>query len=241
MISVEPLVLARGLTKRYRLGSATVDALARVDLEVADGEWVAVVGPSGSGKSTLLNLIGGLDKPTAGSISVAGRDLAALDSEALARHRRETVGFVFQTFRLLTHLTARENVALPLLLAGRSRSNAERRADELLEGVGLGDRAAHRPPELSGGEQQRVAIARALTNAPRLLLADEPTGNLDADAGAGVLALLADVRRDRRLAVVVATHDVEVASRAERIVRLRAGRVEEDARGMRGPADRRLP
>lgn len=216
---------ARGLTKRYRVGSTVVDALAGIDLEVADGEWVAVEGPSGSGKSTLLNLIGGLDRPTSGSIGVAGRNLAALDGGALARHRRETVGFVFQAFRLLARLTARENVALPLLLAGRARADAERRADELLERVALAPRAAHRPPELSGGEQQRVAIARALVNGPRLLLADEPTGNLDAAAAADVFRLLVDLRRHGGLAVIVATHDADIARGAERVLRLRAGRV----------------
>ncbi len=219
------LVNGRGLTKRYHLGSATINALADVDLDVGDGEWVAVTGPSGSGKSTLLHLIGGLDRPSAGTIAVAGRDLGALDRESLARHRRETVGFIFQAFRLLAHLTARENVALPLLLAGRSRDEAERRAGELLARVGLAARAAHRPPQLSAGEQQRVAIARALANGPRLLLADEPTGNLDAAAAADVLTLLTDLQRAHALAVIVATHDAEVATRARRIVRLRAGRV----------------
>ncbi len=219
------LIEARALGKRYRLGAANVDALAAVDLDVAEGEWVAVQGPSGSGKSTLLNLVGGLDRPTSGSIAVSGRDLGSLDGAALAKHRRETVGFVFQAFRLLAHLTARENVALPLLLAGRSRADAEHRADALLERVGLATRAAHRPSQLSGGEQQRVAIARALVNGPRVLLADEPTGNLDSAAATEVLDLIAGLRTDGTLTVLVASHDPDIAARAERIVRIRDGRV----------------
>lgn len=223
------LIIARRLTKRYSVAATTVDALAGVDLDVSEGEWVAVQGPSGSGKSTLLNLIGGLDRPTSGSIAVAGRDLADLDSAELARHRRETVGFVFQAFRLLAHLTSRENVAMPLLLAGRSRADAAHRADELLERVGLAARSAHRPPQLSGGEQQRVAIARALVNGPRVLLADEPTGNLDATAAADVLDLIAVLRRNDDLTVVVASHDTDVAARADRLVRMRDGRIAESA------------
>ena len=225
MTDVALVVGARAVTKRYGMGNAAVEALAAVDLDVADREWVAVMGPSGSGKSTLLNLIGGLDRPDSGSLVVGGRDLATATSEELALHRRETVGLVFQAFRLLAHLTALENVALPILLRGGSRVEAEDRATELLGRVGLAARVRHHPPELSAGEQQRVAIARALVNDPRVLLADEPTGNLDADSAAGVLDLLAELRRDRGLALVVATHDGQVAGHADRIVRLRAGKV----------------
>ena len=217
------VVVARAVTKRYRMGSTTIEALAAVDLDVADREWVAVMGPSGSGKSTLLNLIGGLDRPDSGSLVVGGRDLGTASSDELARHRRETVGFVFQAFRLLAHLTALENVALPILLGGGSRAAAEARAAELLDRVGLAARLRHHPPELSAGEQQRVAVARALATEPRLLLADEPTGNLDATSTEGILALLSDLRRDPGLALLVATHDEDVARRADRIVRLRAG------------------
>jgi putative ABC transport system ATP-binding protein len=223
------LIEARALAKRYKLGGADVDAVSGIDLDVAQGEWVAIKGPSGSGKSTLLNLVGGLDRPTSGSIAVGGRELGSLDSAALAKHRREIVGFVFQAFRLLAHLTARENVALPMLLAGRWRADAERRADELLERVGLAARAAHRPAQLSGGEQQRVAIARALVNGPHVLLADEPTGNLDAVAATEVLDLITALRRDGALTVLVASHDPDVAARAERIVRMRDGRVVDSA------------
>lgn len=222
-------VVVHGLGKRYRIGSAAVDALADVDLDVGDGEWLAVVGPSGSGKSTLLNLIGGLDRPTSGTLAVDGRDIAALSSDELARYRRETVGFIFQAFRLLAHLTATENVALPLILAGADHAMAESRAVGLLERVGLADRAAHRPPQLSAGEQQRVAVARALVNDPRLLLADEPTGNLDATAAASLLDLLGSLRTAGGLTLVVATHDPIVAARADRVVRLRAGRVADAA------------
>lgn len=223
--TVLPLVAARGLSKRYQIGGVPIDALAGVDLDLARREWLAVTGPSGSGKSTLLSLIGGLDRATAGSITVAGRDLGALDGGGLARHRRETVGFVFQAFRLLTHLTARENVAVPLLLAGRSRDEAEGRAAALLGHVGLARREAHRPPQLSAGEQQRVAIARALANGPRLILADEPTGNLDAAAASEVLDLLAELRRSDGLALVVATHSPDVAARADHAILLEAGRI----------------
>jgi putative ABC transport system ATP-binding protein len=220
------LIEASRLSRRYTFGPTAVDALVDVELRIAAGEAVAIVGPSGSGKSTLLNLIGGLDRPTAGTLEVDGRDLAALSSDELARYRRATVGFVFQAFRLLADLTASENVALPLLLAGGARAAAERRAGELLARVGLADRATHRPPQLSAGEQQRVAVARALANGPRLLLADEPTGNLDAAASAALLDLVASLRASEDLTVIVATHDPEVAARADRVVRLRSGRLE---------------
>ena len=223
--AIEPFARLRQVEKRYRVGGAEVRALDAIDLEIAAGAFTAIVGPSGSGKSTLLGLIGALDRPTNGSIGVAGRELGGLDRAALAKHRRMTVGFVFQTFRLLPHLSARENVALPLLLGGATRDAAERTADLLLGRVGLGSRAAHRPAQLSGGEQQRVAIARALANAPRAILADEPTGNLDAATAAGVLDLLQILRVDEGLTMIVATHNAEVASRADHVVRLRDGRV----------------
>ena len=226
---IPPIVRCRGLTKRHRVGVATVEALHGVDLELGATESLAVVGPSGSGKSTLLNLIGGLDRPSAGSVVVDGRDLAQLTSDELARYRRATVGFVFQQFRLLAHLTALENVALPRILGGDDRTSAEREARALLDRVGLAERLAHRPPQLSAGEQQRVAFARALVNGPRLLVADEPTGNLDADAARSFLDLLAELRGDRGLALLIATHDPEIAGRAERVVQLRAGRVVEHA------------
>ena len=216
----------RELGRRYRNGDAWIDALRGVSVEIAAGAFVAVVGPSGSGKSTLLGLVGGLDRPTDGSVEVEGRDLSSLTSRELARFRQTTVGFVFQSFRLLSHLTALENVGLPAIIAGADTSSSLRRAEALLSRVGLAARVSHRPSRLSAGEQQRVAIARSLVNEPRLLLADEPTGNLDSEAANALLALLTAVRLERSLTLVVATHDPEIARRADRIIRLRAGRVD---------------
>lgn len=221
---VEAFVSARGLGRRFASGAAAVDALADVDLDISRGERVALVGPSGSGKSTLLNLIGGLDRPTSGRLLVGGRDLAALSPDDLARYRSAEVGFVFQSFRLLSHLTLAENVALPAILAGTPRLPAEARAGELLARVGLAARAGHRPGDASAGEQQRAAIARALVNRPALLIADEPTGNLDADSAAAVLALIDELHADEGLTLIVATHDPDVAGRAGRLIALRAGR-----------------
>lgn len=223
----EAFVSARGLGRRYASAAATVDALADADLEIAEGERVALVGPSGSGKSTLLSLIGGLDRPTSGRILVGGHDLAALSPDDLARYRSAEVGFVFQTFRLLSHLSLAENVALPAILAGTPREHAEGRACELLARVGLAARAGHRPSNASSGEQQRAAIARALMNRPALLLADEPTGNLDADSAGAVLALIDELHASEGLTLIVATHDPDVAGRAGRLIRLRAGRLAE--------------
>lgn len=223
---MDALIRARGLTKRYVIGGSTVEALSGADLDVAAGESVALVGPSGSGKTTLLNLIGGLDVPTSGSVVVDGRDLGALSRDELALHRRSTVGFVFQAFRLLPHLTALENIALPLLLAGTDRATAETRAGELLERVGLSARARHRPAQLSAGEQQRVATARAIAQRPKIIPADEPTGNLDAAAASDLLTLFAELRAQDGLTLLIATHNPDVAARADRVVALRGGRVE---------------
>jgi ABC-type lipoprotein export system ATPase subunit len=223
----EALVIARGLGRRYASGAAAVDALVDADLDITRGERVALVGPSGSGKTTLLNLIGGLDRPTSGTLMVGGRDLAALTRDDLARYRSAQVGFVFQSFRLLPHLTLVENVALPAVLAGAPRERAEARAGELLARVGLAARRDHRPGGASAGEQQRAAIARALVNGPALLLADEPTGNLDADSAAAVLALIDELHASEGLTLIVATHDPDIAARADRVIRLRAGRVGE--------------
>lgn len=217
-----PLVQLQEVTKVYRDGQREVTALHNVTLEIWPGEWVAIVGPSGCGKSTLLNLVAGLDRPTSGRVLVDGIDLATLDEEALARWRRTHVGFVFQFFQLLPTLTALENVQLPLILAGRAQ--ARQRATELLHRVGLAH-AAHRfPSELSGGEQQRVAIARALANQPRLLLADEPTGNLDSASGAAVLELFTQAWHGGT-ALLMVTHDQGVAQRAQRLIELRDGRI----------------
>jgi putative ABC transport system ATP-binding protein len=215
-----------GLTRRYKMGDAFVDALQGVDLEIVRGEFVALVGPSGSGKSTVLNLIGGLDRPTAGEIWIDGKELSASDEKALTHHRRQHVGFVFQSFNLLPRLTAEENVALPLMFGGVPEKERRARAKELLEQVGLAERLTHRPTQLSGGEQQRVAIARALVGQPALLLADEPTGNLDTTTGVEIMRLLKELNQEHGLTLLVVTHDPEVAAFADRVVRLRDGQVD---------------
>ncbi len=220
MVVTECLVALEAVTKVYRDGRRDVVALRDLSLGIGTGEWVAIVGPSGCGKSTLLNLIAGLDRPTAGRVIVDGIDLATLSEEALARWRCQQVGIVFQFFQLLPTLTALENVQLPLVLA--HRPNSRRRALEFLERVGLRRAADRLPSELSGGEQQRVAIARALANEPRLLLADEPTGNLDSASGEAVLELFTEIWRGGTTVILV-THDSGVAQRAQRIVELRDG------------------
>jgi len=222
----DTVVRTEGLARRYRMGNTFVDALRGVDLEIARGEFVALVGPSGSGKSTVLNLIGGLDRPTGGEVWIDGAELSSSDERALTQHRRQRVGFVFQSFNLLPRLTAEENVALPLMFSGAPEKERRARARGLLERVGLGARLDHRPTQLSGGEQQRVAIARALVGQPALLLADEPTGNLDTATGAEIMKLLQELNREERLTLLVVSHDPEVAAFADRVVRLRDGRVE---------------
>ncbi len=219
-----PLIALQGLVRRYKMGGAVVEAVAGIDLDIARGEFVALMGASGSGKSTVLNLIGGLDRPTAGRIAVDGVDLAQASPRALVLHRRQRVGFIFQSFNLLAQRTALENVELPLMLSGRPVAERRARARALLEQVGLTGRLTHRPSELSGGEQQRVAVARALANEPLILLADEPTGNLDSTTGAGVMRLLRDLNA-RGLTLVVVTHDPAVAAYAGRVVHLRDGQV----------------
>ena len=215
-----------GLTRRYEMGDTSVDALRGVDLEIARGEFVALVGPSGSGKSTVLNLIGGLDRPTSGQVWINGTELSASDERTLTLHRRRHVGFVFQSFNLMPRLTAEENVALPLMFSGVPEDERRSRARALLERVGLAPRLAHRPTQLSGGEQQRVAIARALVGQPALLLADEPTGNLDTTTGAEIMRLLQELNQERMLTLLVVTHDPEVATFADRVVKLQDGQVE---------------
>jgi putative ABC transport system ATP-binding protein len=210
-----------------------VRALDEVSLKIDRGERVAVMGPSGSGKSTLLNLICGLDGPTSGVVNIDGVNIAALDDDARTRLRREKIGMVFQTFNLLSTLTAIENVSLPLRLQGLSRREADQRAKAMLERVGLGGRVAHRPDEMSGGERQRIAIARALIFHPPILLADEPTGNLDSKTGEEILKLLDDLHREFNTTILMVTHNEEAAAHCDRILRLRDGRVvkEESALG----------
>jgi ABC-type lipoprotein export system ATPase subunit len=211
--------------RQYHLGSAEVDALNHIDLETDQGEFLALVGPSGSGKSTLLNLLGGLDHPTSGEIYVQGVALHSANEKELTQHRRHNVGFIFQTFNLLPTLTALENVALPLMLDGIGPTERNQRAATLLKRVGLGHRLSHRPTELSGGEQQRAAIARALINNPQIILADEPTGNLDSATGAEVMNLLRELNMERGVTLIIVTHDLEVAAYADRIIHLRDGQI----------------
>lgn len=222
-----------GLERHFQRGQREVQALRGIDLAIETGEFVALVGPSGSGKSTLLNLLGGLDRPSAGELWLDGLPLHSAGEKARTRHRRRRVGFIFQSFNLLPRLTALENVAVPLMLSGVGRAEREARARQLLQRVGLGDRLDHYPAEMSGGEQQRTAVARALIHNPTLVLADEPTGNLDSKTGNEVMALLQALNAEQGITLVVVTHDMEVASYANRIVRLRDGQVDEVVDGER--------
>jgi len=220
------LVRGDGLTRHYGLGRSEVPALDQVNLVIRRGEFVALVGASGSGKSTLLNLLGGLDRPTGGRILIDGVSLGETSEQELVHHRRRRIGFIFQSFNLLPTLTAVENVEMPMMLAETDRAARKQRALALLNAVGLAARADHKPSELSGGEKQRVAIARALANEPALLLADEPTGNLDSRTGTAVLDLLCQILRARELTMLIVTHDMQVAARADRILTMRDGRIE---------------
>ena len=224
------LIEIADVTKTYRMGEVEVEALRGVSLDVAGGEFVAVMGPSGSGKSTLLNILGCFDRPTRGSYRLAGEDVSDLDANALAETRNRTLGFVFQSFNLLARTTALENVELPLVYAGVPPRERHDRAAAALERVGLGDRLHHHPSQLSGGQQQRVAIARALVNQPRLVLADEPTGNLDTRASDEMMALLADLAGEV-ITIVLVTHEPDVAARARRVVVVRDGLIQEDRVG----------
>jgi len=220
----DTVVEVRDLVRVYRMGSADVRALADVSLQIARGEFLAVVGVSGSGKSTLLHLIGGLDTPSSGSVRVAGRELASLKSHERALYRRSTVGFVFQSFHLVPSMSALGNVALALTLQGTYGAERDRRARDALRRVGLDHRAGHRPTELSGGEQQRAVLARAIVNRPLLLLADEPTGNLDRRTAGDVIGLLRDINRSQGTTVVMVTHDEQTAGCvADRVIRLSDG------------------
>ena len=225
--SRELVLDARDVTRDYALAGERVHALRGVTLQVAEGEWVAIVGPSGCGKSTLLNLVGAIDRPSGGTITVRGQSLGALGDREATRFRLLHVGFVFQRFYLMPMLTARENVELPMAEAGVPRRERAQRARELLAYVGLAHREGHRPAQLSGGEQQRVAIARALANRPALVLADEPTGELDAATGAEVIRLFARLHAEGTTIVVV-THDEELAGAAGRVIHMRDGRVVDD-------------
>ena len=225
-----------GVTKKYQKGRATVDALAGVDLVIEDGEWLAIQGPTGHGKTTLLQVLGGLDRPTSGIVDFDGQDLAALRESQVTKVRAASIGFIFQTFNLIPTLSAQENVEAALVPLGVGAKERRARALAALESVGLGDRARHLPSELSGGQQQRVAIARALVKEPKVLLADEPTGNLDEDTRDEIISLLEKLWREHGLTLVLVTHDSSVARRAQRVGVMRNGRlsIKQDTRRPNG-------
>ena len=224
------VVEAHGLTKVYGKGDSTVEALRGVDVSIDEGQFVAVMGPSGSGKSTLMHILAGLDRPTAGSVSVGGTDIGGLDDKALTLLRRDKIGFVFQFFNLLPTLSAKENIELPETIAGRKVDEAW--LGQLVARVGIGDRLGHRPSELSGGQQQRVAIARALVSKPAVIFADEPTGNLDSKTGSEILDLLRSSVGALGQTIMIVTHDPRAAAMADRVIFLRDGQIADDTRGL---------
>ena len=227
MAGGQPLIHARDLRKTYHVGDQMVQALDGLDLDIHTNEYVALMGPSGSGKSTLMNMLGCLDSPTSGKYILNGQDVSRLDDDALADIRNREIGFVFQTFNLLPRYTAVENVALPMIYGGFSKAERDARAREVLTQVGLGDRMDHKPNELSGGQRQRVAVARALVMKPSIILADEPTGNLDTATSLEVMQLFSDIQKAGNTVILV-THEEDIAACAHRTVRLRDGKVESD-------------
>ena len=226
-MSATPVIALESISKVYVLGKVLIPAVKSVSITISRNEYVALMGPSGSGKSTLMNLIGCLDTPTGGRFVLSGHEVGRMSDDELAAIRNKEIGFVFQTFNLLPRLTALENVALPLVYAGVGKRKRTQRAEHVLQQVGLGDRMTHRPNELSGGQRQRVAIARAMVNEPSLILADEPTGNLDTKTSEEIMQLFDDIHRDGNTLIVV-THEEEIARHARRIIRLRDGLVESD-------------
>ena len=227
----EPGIVVRDLVKTYHVGEVDVLALRGVTLDVYPGEFVALTGPSGSGKSTFMHLVGCLDRPTAGTFLLHGRNVAEMAPRSLSAVRNKEIGFVFQGFNLLSRTTALENVELPLLYSRERARNRRERATKALENVGLGDRLDHFPAQLSGGEQQRVALARGFANHPKILFADEPTGNLDQQTGEGIVEMLEELNREARTTLVMVTHDLSLAARAHRIVSLAGGRIVSDRAG----------
>ncbi|MEA1871465.1 MAG: ABC transporter ATP-binding protein [Candidatus Bipolaricaulota bacterium] len=227
-----PLLDLKEITKEYKLGETVVRALRGLDLSIEEGEIVAIMGPSGSGKSTLMHIIGALDTPSNGTAFLDGQDLERLKEKQLVALRGKKVGFVFQTFNLIQTLTAQQNVELPMIFQGIRRAERAQRAKELLVKVGLADRVRHKPSELSGGERQRVAVARALANNPEIILADEPTGNLDTESGEAILEMLKGLRVDDGKTVIIVTHDPEATAIADRVIRLRDGHVVEEVQNV---------
>jgi putative ABC transport system ATP-binding protein len=221
------LIEAKGLSKNYKMGQEIIRALVSVDIQVKKGEYVAFMGPSGSGKSTLMNIVGALDTPSSGTYILNGNDVSTLSESDLATVRNKEIGFVFQTFNLLPRYSALENVALPLVYAGFSKKERIQKAKKVLEDVGLGNRADHKPNELSGGQRQRVAIARALVNNPSIILADEPTGNLDSKTSYDIMALFKDLN-EKGNTIIMVTHEEDIAAYSKRIIRLRDGKIESD-------------
>lgn len=219
------LLETKNLVKEYKLGGEEVHALRSVSLKINEGEMVAIIGPSGSGKSTLMHILGGLDRPDSGEVFVDGENLSKLSQRKLAEYRNKKIGFIFQTFNLQPDLTATENVELPLVIAGKGSRERKKLAQEALEKVGLKDRVKHKPNELSGGQRQRVSIARALVNSPKIIFADEPTGNLDTKTGANVLALLKKLNQEDGVTLIIVTHDDEIASACDRVIKMRDGEI----------------
>jgi len=216
----------KNVRKIYRIGNEEVEALKGIDLSIDDGEFVAIVGPSGSGKSTLLHLIAGLDKPSEGEVMVQKKNILTSSDSVLSKYRNRTIGFIFQEFHLLAHLNILENVKVPLMFASREeKSSHQKKAREILEDLKLGDRLHHRPHEISGGQKQRVAIARALINNPKIILADEPTGNLDSVTGKSILDLLKKIHKQKKLTLIIVTHDREIAKAADRVIEIKDGKI----------------
>jgi putative ABC transport system ATP-binding protein len=226
MVDFRNIVRVSKVTKTFQLGKVEVKALQGVDLEIAAGEYLSIMGPSGSGKTTLFNMIGGLDKPTSGKVFIDEVDIAQLDAYELAWLRCRKIGYIFQTFNIIQVMTALENVTLPMIFGGMNNDAAVEKGIELLELVGLGDRFRHKPFELSGGQQQRVAVARALANDPAIILADEPTGNLDLTTGEEIITLLKQLSKERDVTIISATHDIKMLNVSDRVVWIRDGRID---------------
>ena len=230
-MSFDIIIQLEDLTRHYEMGGVQIKALDGVDIEINRGEYISIVGPSGSGKTTLFNLVGGLDRPTRGKVYIDGVDISQLDAYELAWLRCRKIGYIFQTFNLIPVLTALENVSLPTVFAGVPRDEGLKKAHKLLTSVGLGDRVHHRPGELSAGQQQRVAIARAMANDPAIILADEPTGNLDLNTGMEIIDILHGLNRTRGMTLIAATHDLKMITASDRVVWMRDGAIEKIERG----------